>query len=69
MFDESKTASSLNTFVTSLRPWTQFSVTLAPELARTKRPTPPDVALLQVGVVLSAVAAQLVVTIGDIALA
>ncbi len=42
---------------------------LAPEHARSKRPTPPDVVLLLIGDVFPAVAAQLVVTVGDVVLA
>ncbi len=51
----------------------QFSVALAPELARTEHPTPPDVVATPVGILVSvglpAVTAQLVIAIGDFVLA
>ncbi len=51
----------------------QFSVALVPKLARTERPTPPNVVATPVGILLcvglSAVAAQLVIAIGDFVLA
>lgn len=41
----------------------------APELARTKRPTPPDVVATHLGLVLTAVAAQPVGSVGELVVA